>query len=120
MKDEFRLLIAFLLSVFVIVSFGKYQQKKKTDMKRFFSPTPEVVEKIEQVPKEEKEDGKETVEKSSFLPSAYSGKYIEDENEVFTVKWDVSGGKIKEVGLKKYKRLDEEHFYILNDSFSLL
>ena len=120
MKDELRLLIAFLLSILVIVSFGKYQQKKKSDMKQIFSSSPEVVEKIEQVGKEEKEEKKEEVGKSSFLPSSYSGKYITDENELFTVKWDVLGGKIKEIGLKKYKRLDENHFYILNDSFSLL
>jgi len=103
MKEEQRLLIAFLLSLFIIIFFSRLYQRK-------YVPPTQSSKIPQKVIHEEKHY-------EDFWQ--YSDKSINFENDVFIGEIDLSGGKIKNIGLKNYKKIGEQYFYILNMPFSL-
>ena len=107
MKEEHRLLVAFLLSILIILIYGRYYQKKYP-VKKVPAPIPH--KKI----LEEK-----MAEECDIFNRKYSDNLFSFQNDYFVGKIDTHGGLIKEVGLKNYIRENEEYFYILENSLSL-
>ncbi|RKY31278.1 MAG: hypothetical protein DRP67_02945 [Candidatus Omnitrophota bacterium] len=102
MKEEHRLLLAFLLSLLIILIYGSYYRKKY--------PVKKVYHPVEKKVVEERKD-KFSLE--------YSPNLFQFQNEYFVGKIDACGGLIKEIGLKNYVRENEKYFYIFENSLSL-
>jgi len=90
-NEEFRLLLAFLISIFIILIFNRFYSRKYHQYTK-----PKIEEKII----EEK-----------VIPE---GEKIEFENGDYFLKIDKDYGYIKEIGLKKFLRYGEKYF-LLNE-----
>ncbi|MCM8803960.1 MAG: membrane protein insertase YidC [Candidatus Omnitrophica bacterium] len=88
LNEEIRLLIAFLISIFIIFIFSKFQSSKYSQYKNQFQKT-------------------ETTQEEEIIQE---GENFEFENNTYFIKIDKRNGYIKEIGLKKFLRKDEEIF----------
>ncbi len=96
MKEEIRIFLAFLISILIIFTFSKYQASKY----KMYQP---------QQPSQPREEIKIT--EKTTIPEG--GKF-DFENDDYYLKFDLKGGYIKELGLKKFLRKDEK-FFSLNE-----
>ncbi|MGC8976683.1 MAG: membrane protein insertase YidC [Candidatus Ratteibacteria bacterium] len=95
LSEETRLLIAFLLSIFIIFIFSKFQTPKYNQQKQVQIQKNQIIS----------QESKEIIEE---------GEKFEFENNTYAVKIDKKIGFIKEIGLKKFLRKDEK-FFNLNE-----
>ncbi len=116
MKEEIRLIIAFTISIIIIIAFGKYSSKNipSRNIKQQEQITEEKEEKpIEQPVTQKTENLLGELEKIEKKLSVY-------ENQNFILGINEKGGFIDSIGLKKYKRKNEKFFPIIKNNFSFL
>lgn len=97
MKEETRILIAFLLSILIILIFSKFQSP------RYHPSSVSEVQKTE-IPQ----------------PEIPAGEKFELENNLYLVKFDLKGTYIEKIGLKKFLKRDEKVFLLNENSIFFL
>lgn len=113
MKEEMRLVIAFVVSVLIIIIFGKFNAQKvpvKTEQNLVKKEEVEKLPESKQPTKGSLPAGIEKIEKK--LKTYETENYIVGINE--------KGGFIDFIGLKKYTRQNEKYFSIIKNNYSLL
>ncbi|MCL5674650.1 MAG: YidC/Oxa1 family insertase periplasmic-domain containing protein [Candidatus Omnitrophica bacterium] len=119
MKDESRLIIAFILSIVVIVFFSIYQGKKMTAQpvrKSAVRQTPTQTLPVSQIPAPQTQPLQTTAEKQI----KFSNKKIIFQNRLFYSMIDPLGGKIKYFGLKNFTRAGKKRFTFFNSGWTFV
>ncbi|MEO0299308.1 MAG: membrane protein insertase YidC [candidate division WOR-3 bacterium] len=94
MKEETRIFLAFLISILILFIYSKYQATKYRKYQKIVIEEPVKIEEKEKLPE---------------------GKNFIFENNNYYINFDLKGGYIKEIGLKKFLR-EEEKFFLLNEN----
>ena len=114
LNEEVRLIIAFTVTIIIILVFGKMQGRHSEISKQTSLPSSESTTEETVIYHE-----KQVIEKPSDIPLLESEQKTY-EDSMYVIVIDTISGSIKKLGIKKYQRKNEPFFTVLENSQLLL